>query len=51
MTEGVRIRIPNTTSYFAIQLVGLNESLIPNSLEYQIQFDFEIIEDSVINMD
>jgi hypothetical protein len=51
MTEGVRIRVPNTTSFFAVQLVGLNESLIPNNVEYQIQFDFEIIEDSVVSID
>lgn len=49
MTEGVRIRIPNSTSHFNIQLVGLNETLIPNNVEYQIQFDFEVIEDSVVS--
>lgn len=51
MTEGVRIRVPNTSSYFNIQLVGMNEALIPNNVEYQIQFDFEIIEDTVIKID
>jgi hypothetical protein len=49
MTDGVRIRIPNTTSHFNIQLVGLNETLIPNNVDYQIQFDFEVIEDSVVS--
>lgn len=47
MTSGVRIRVPNTTSSFNIQLVGLNESLTPCNVEYEIQFDFEIIEDSI----
>jgi len=51
MTQGVRIRVPNTTSFFAVQLISLSETLIPNNVEYQIQFDFEIIEDSVVSVD
>jgi hypothetical protein len=51
MMTGVRIRVPNTSSYFNIQLVGLNESLTPCNVEYEIQMDFEIIEDSVQSYD
>jgi hypothetical protein len=51
MTTGVRIRVPNTNSYFNIQLVGMNELLTPCNVEYEIQMDFEIIEDSVQSYD
>ena len=50
MTEGVRIRVPNSAGIFFVNLVGLNESLLDptNTPDYQIQFDFEIVEDSVM---
>jgi hypothetical protein len=51
MTVGVRIRIPNNNNYFNIQLIGLNESLTPCNVDYQVQMDFEIIEDSVQSYD
>ena len=53
MTEGVRIRVPNSLCAFNIQLIGLNEQRLStaNTPDYQIQFDFEIIEDSVQSID
>ena len=53
-TDGVRIRVPNSGSYFNIQLIGLDEALLSsvNAIpDYQIQFEFEIIEDSVQKID
>ena len=50
MTQGVRIRIPSSSNSFYINLVGLNETLLDpiSTPDYQVQFDFEVIEDSVM---